>query len=273
MIGKEDFDVIKALKQRGVYQKDIAEQIGVHPKTINRALKREGAPVRERKKRGSKLDLYKATIDRLLSEGVWNDVVIFREIQADGYEGGITLVREYVRPKRVLRSGKATVRFETKPGEQLQSDWGEVSVEVGGEPTRVYFEVNVLGYSRRFHFWCTDKADAEHTYEGLVRSFEYFGGVTAEVLVDNQKSAVLKPSNEGQPKFNERFLDLAGQCGFIRGPAARTGRGQRGKTNGWLGISSSISSCATGRLRAGLTSTSWPKTGCGKKPTSGCMGQ
>jgi transposase len=40
----------------------------------------------------------------------------------------------------------------------------------------VHFIVNTLGYSRRFHFWCTDCEDAEHTYEGLIRSFEYFGG-------------------------------------------------------------------------------------------------
>lgn len=228
MIGKEDFAVIKALEQRGVYRKDIAEQLGVHPKTVSRALKRNGAPKAERKKRGSKLDAYKATIDRLLAEGVWNDVVLLREIQAEGYQGRITILREYVQPKRVLRSGRATVRFETRPGEQMQTDWGEVEVELGGQPTRVYFEVNQLGYSRRFHFWCADRADAEHTYEGLVRSFEYFGGVTGEVLVDNQKSAVLKPSNEGQPIFNERFLDLAAHYGFT----PRACRPYRARTKG-----------------------------------------
>lgn len=41
----------------------------------------------------------------------------------------------------------------------------------------------VLGYSRRFHIWCTDSADAEHTYEGLLRSFEYFGGVPQLIRV------------------------------------------------------------------------------------------
>ena len=50
----------------------------------------------------------------------------------------------------------------------------------------VHCLVNTLGYSRRFHFWCTTCEDAEHTYEGLIRSFEWFGGVVAEVLVDNQ---------------------------------------------------------------------------------------
>ena len=32
------------------------------------------------------------------------------------------------------------------------------------------------GYSRRFHFWCSNSLDAEHTYEGIIRSFEHFGG-------------------------------------------------------------------------------------------------
>ena len=44
MLSKEDFAVIKALNRRGVYQKDIAEQLGVHPKTVSRALKRGAAP-------------------------------------------------------------------------------------------------------------------------------------------------------------------------------------------------------------------------------------
>ena len=106
------------------------------------------------------------------------------------------------------------MRFETQPGEQLQSDWGEVMVEIAGQETRVHFSVNVLEYSRRFHFWCTESADAEHTYEGMIRSFEYLGGVSEEVLVDNKKSAGLKHPSNGQPIFNERFVDLAGQYGF-----------------------------------------------------------
>jgi transposase len=214
MIGKEDYAVIKSLDQHGVYIKDIAAELGVHPRTVSRALKRGGSPQRARKVRGSKLDPYKAKVDRLLSEGVWNAMVILREIQADGYQGGETILREYVQPKRVLRPGKATVRFETRPGEQLQSDWGEVLVEIAGRETKVHFIVNELGYSRRFHFWCTDSEDAEHTYEGIVRGFEYFGGSTETVLVDNQKSAVLRHPSNGKPYFNERFVDLAGHYGF-----------------------------------------------------------
>ena len=228
MLRKEDFAVIQSLHQRGVYIKDIAEELEVHPRTVKRALERGGAPKPERKSRGSKLDRYKAKVDELLGEGVWNGQVILREIQALGYEGSRTILREYIQPKRALRPGRATVRFETEPGKQMQSDWGEVVTEIGGVRCKVHFIVNELGYSRRFHFWCTDSADAEHTYEGMIRSLEYFGGVAREVLVDNQKSAVLQASNTGSPRFNERFVDLAKWYGFT----PRACRPYRARTKG-----------------------------------------
>ena len=214
MLRKEDYRMIEILKQQGVYLKDIAEGLGVNPRTVRRALKRGGAPVKERKPPESKLEPYKKTIDRMLSKDVWNVKVILRKIQAEGYTGGYTIVRNYVQPKRPLRASRATVRFETEPGKQMQSDWGEVMVEIAGQETKVHFCVNELGYSRRFHFWCTESEDAEHTYEGIIRSFEYFGGTTEDVLVDNQKSAVLQHPANGKATFNERFVDLAGQYGF-----------------------------------------------------------
>jgi transposase len=228
MIKKEDFAVIKALTNKGAFIKDIAAEMGIHPKTVSRALNRGSAPKLEKKSKESKLLRYQAKIDQLLAANIWNAMVILRELQADGYDGEISLIRRYIQPKRMLQPGRATVRFETQPGEQLQTDWGELYVMMGGTPVKVCFNVNTLGYSRRFHFWCTDSMDAEHTYEGLIRSFEYFGGVTAEVLVDNQKSAVLVPSNQGKPQFNERFVDLAGRYGFT----PRACRPYRARTKG-----------------------------------------
>jgi len=228
MLKKEDFAVMKALTENGAYQKDIAQKLNVHPKTVSRTLKRGRAPGKVRPAKESKLEPYKPVIDRLLAEGVWNAMVILREIQAQGYEGEITLARKYIQPKRVLRPSRATVRFETEPGQQLQSDWGEIKTHIAGQAVKVRFIVNELGYSRRFHFWCTDSLDAEHTYEGIIRSFEYFAGITEQVLVDNQKSAVLEPSNQGQPRFNERFLDLADYYGF----SPRACRPYRARTKG-----------------------------------------
>jgi transposase len=227
MLKKEDFAVIKALAKRGVYRKDIAAELGVHPKTVSRALTRGSAPSSHRAPRASKLDPFKPHIDQLLTDGVWNSVVILRELQASGYTGSRTILRAYIAPKRALRPGRATVRFETPPGRQLQSDWGELVTDIAGQPTPVSFIVNQLGYSRRFHFWCTDSQDAEHTYEGLIRSFEYFSGVPQEVLVDNQKAAVLVHHGDTL-QFNARFLDLADHYGFT----PRACRPYRARTKG-----------------------------------------
>ena len=170
---------------QGVYVKDIAEELGVHPRTVSRALRRGGTPPGRRPAaRTSKLEPYQPTVDRLLSEGVWNARVILRELQAAGYQGGASMLRAYIAPKRPLRAARATVRFENAPGQQLQNDLAQLRTVVGGREQEVHFAVNTLGYSRRFHFVALECEDAEHTYEGQILSFEYFGGVTAEVLYD-----------------------------------------------------------------------------------------
>jgi hypothetical protein len=87
-------------------------------------------------------------------------------------------------------------------------------VEVAGVPCRVNFAVNTLGFSRRFHVFAAPKQDAEHTYESLVRSFHYFGGSVKNVLVDNQKVAVIKHKRNGTVEFNAGFLQLAHHYGF-----------------------------------------------------------
>jgi DNA-binding transcriptional ArsR family regulator len=81
--------VIQALVRRGVYVCDIARQLGVHPKTVSRALARWSSPAPARKPRKSVLDPYRAQIDQLLAEGVWNAQVIFCEVQARGYAGQV----------------------------------------------------------------------------------------------------------------------------------------------------------------------------------------
>ena len=228
MLRKEDFMVIQALVERGVYQKDVAEQLGVHPKTVSRALKR--GSVRERPSRvgRNKLDPYKKRVEGWLQEGIWNAVVILRKLEEEGYTGRISIVRDYIRPRRALRKSRATVRFETPPGRQLQSDWGRTETRIGGKKQRVEFIVNTLSYSRRFHFWCTDSQDAEHTYEGLVRGFEYFSGVPREVLVDNQRVAVSAHRPGERPVFHPAFVDLAAHYGF----EPRACRPMRAQTKG-----------------------------------------
>jgi transposase len=221
--------MIQERLRQGVYVKDIATELGVHPRTVSRTRQRGDAPAGRRPVvRPSKLDGYKPEVDRLLAAGVWNAMVILRELQAQGYQGQASILRDYIRPKRPLRQARATVRFETAPGEQLQNDWAQYRTQVNGRMQEVHFAVNTLGYSRRFHFVAMACEDAEHTYESLIQSFEYFGGVTSEVLVDNQKTEVISHRAGAAVEYNARFLELAAHYGF----QPRACRPRRARTKG-----------------------------------------
>ena len=62
----------------------------------------------------------------------------------------------------------------------------------------------------------------------MVRSFEHFGGVAAEVLVDNQKAVVISHRIGEAVRFNRRFIDFAAHYGFV----PRACRPQRARTKG-----------------------------------------
>jgi hypothetical protein len=70
-------------------------------------------------------------------------VVLHREIQALGYEGGLTHLKMFLAPHKRIES-EPVVRFETAPGEQMQADFTHVR---RGRDRLVPF-VATLGYSR-----------------------------------------------------------------------------------------------------------------------------
>ncbi len=99
MLSREDFYMIKQMRQQGAYIVDIAAQIGCSERTVRRYLKYPEPPAR-------KMDY----IDMRLAENVWNSEVIFAEIKAMGYTGGRSMLRYYIQPKRKMRPSKRTRR-------------------------------------------------------------------------------------------------------------------------------------------------------------------
>jgi hypothetical protein len=83
--------------------------------------------------------------------------------------------------------------------------------------------------------WAAPSQDAHHTYESLIKAFEYFGGTTDEVLVDNQKAAVISHTYQGEVVFNPGFLELSAHYGF-KPKACRPRRARtKGKTERMVG--------------------------------------
>ena len=113
----------------------IARRLDISRNTVRKYLRAPGVPVaKPRPRRPSKVDPFRAQIRRRLAAGVENCVVLLRELRAQGYAGSYSILKDYVRPLRLGRAVKATMRFETKPGEQAQVDFGHFPFLHAGRP-------------------------------------------------------------------------------------------------------------------------------------------
>jgi hypothetical protein len=125
-----------------------------------------------------------------------------------GYRGGITLIKDFVQPLRPAVAGQAPVRrYESKPGEQLQFDWGEFLYEHEGKMHKFYGFVAILGYSRMRFVKLVKRCDTATLIRCLMDAFEYFGGLTKVALTDRMKSVLLEMV-DNKAKWNPRFADF-----------------------------------------------------------------
>ena len=161
MLGGGLVKEIYELKGKGRSMRGIASDLGISRNTVSKYVNSTEVPkAKPRAKRGSMLDAYKGYIDVRLSEGLENCVVLLREIRELGYGGSYTILKDYVHPLRRPRQPKATVRFETGPGEQAQVDWGVVSYKgEDGRRHRMWAFVMVLGFSRAIYMEFVRRAD------------------------------------------------------------------------------------------------------------------
>ena len=147
-----------------------------------------------------------------------NADVVRQELQrVHGLQVSLRTVERAVRPWRqqLEAEARATVRFETPPGRQLQIDFGTTTVRIGEEPVRVRLFVATLGFSRRAFVAAFDHERQSAWLEGLERAFRYFGGVPEEVLVDNARTLVDDHDRTTRVVvFNARFLAFARYWGF-----------------------------------------------------------
>jgi transposase len=127
-----------------------------------------------------------------------------------------TVEREVASLRREMAAeARATVRFETPPGRQMQVDFGERRVVIGDAPTKVFLFVATLGYSRRLHVRAFRNERQESWFEGFESAFRHFGGVTAEVLFDNDRGLVAHhDALTREVTFNARLHAFARHWGF-----------------------------------------------------------
>jgi len=190
----DDVSAMLRLKSLGWGARRIATELGCSRTTARRWLK-EGAWRRPTSPaRPKALDGLEVWLEERFRRHAGNADVVRQELVAEkGIEVSLrTVERAVAHLRQELRAeARATVRFETRPGQQLQIDFGQRRVEIGGAPRLVSFFVATLGHSRRIHVRAFAGERQEHWFEGMESAFAAFGGVPEEVLLDNARALIL----------------------------------------------------------------------------------
>lgn len=218
MLQADEVVAMLRLHKLGWGAKRLSKEFGCARNTVRRYLREGGTAPFKKPVRRTAFD----GLDDWLRERFFrhdgNADVIRQELAAEhGIIIGLRSVELKVRHlRRELKAQKrATVRFETAPGHQMQIDFGDTRVWIGGERVRIHVFVATLGYSRRLHTRVSLRERQTDWFEGMEGAFLRFGGVTAEVLIDNAKALVEHhDAVTREVRFNERLHAFARYWGF-----------------------------------------------------------
>lgn len=228
---------INDLSREGLSRRAISRRLGIHRRTVRHALSCERPPKRASLTRGSIIDEHRGwLLAKLQQFPELTASRLFYLLGERGYEGGVTLVRKTVaelRPR--IKPVYQSLHFDS--GECAQVDWGVwKKIDVPGGQRRISFFCMVLCHSRLLYveFFLGEKM--EHWLQAHRNAFEYFGGVPKTVMVDNCKTAVIKPRTRTEnAQINPAYQAFADHYGFTVSACDPYQPQQKGRTENAVG--------------------------------------
>ena len=215
MLGGLEVVEVMRLRAAGLSVREIARRTGFSRNTVRKYLRAPEVPTYgPRAARSSKLDAFKPYLERRTAEGVWNAERLVRELKAMGFEGGVTILKEYLHPLRPAGVAKVAVRYGVAPGEEAQVDFGVFPfVDDSGRKRNVLAFVMVLSFSRVMSVAFVPQQDLSTLLRCHLQAFEELGGVPRRILYDNMKAVVAGRDGE-RVTFQSVLLDFALLAGF-----------------------------------------------------------
>jgi len=222
-------------EQKGLKASQIAQDLSLNPKTVEKWIAQASFQPRKSSKRSSKLDSFKGQIVAMLERHPYSAQQILQQLQPQGYAGGYSILKEFVRLVRPARK-PAFLMLEFAPGEAAQVDWGQYgSVQVGSTRRRLSFFVMVLCYSRMIYVEFTLSEAMDQFLTCHRHAFEFFGCVPQKVIIDNLKVGVARHPSGEKAQFNPHYSDFAARYGF-QPVACNVGKGnEKGRVENGVG--------------------------------------
>ena len=115
-----------------------------------------------------------------------------RLVSEKDFNGSYSSVRTAVRNLKAERTvpPQSSVPLSYAPGEAVQIDWGEATVYIDGQKTKVHTFCGRLCYSCDMFVQAYKAANEESFLEAQQLMFDFFGGIPRRLIFDNAKVAV-----------------------------------------------------------------------------------
>jgi transposase len=205
---RTDFEMHR-LAHAGRSVRKIATRLGLSRPTVKKYLDNPH-PQRPRIIRAAKLAPFTDEIERLFEvDPKVSAMVIRQRLEQRGFDGGMTIVRDYLRRVRPRpKPTTAFLRFESPPGAHCQMDWGHFgSLAYGQTPRKLYCLAVVECHSRLLYLDFTHSQRQETLHRGVLQAFAFFQGTPKEVVHDNMRPAVIE--HQGPVgRCNAQFLEF-----------------------------------------------------------------
>ena len=157
------------------------------------------------------------------AQWIWQKLV-----ENHDYHGSERSIRRYVH--KIRRTAPTLfLRLQTLAGQQAQVDYAQgPMVMVDGNLKRSWFFKMTLSHSRHSYEEVVLRQDVESFIRCHENAFASFGGVPAEIKIDNLKSGVLQ-AHLYEPQLNGAYLAFANHAGFVIHPCDAYQPRQKGK--------------------------------------------
>lgn len=182
---------IETLWKQGKNKSEISRITGHDWKTVSKTIKcLKAGHYPEKKPHIKILDNNKEQILELLEKGL-SGVRIAEELKALGVAVSYSAVKKYI--SVIKKRDDICIRFHTEPGEEAQVDFGYVGLTPYSNKKRKTWVFNMrLSYSRLDYYEIVYDQKVETFIQCHINAFNFFGGCTRYVKIDNLKAAILE---------------------------------------------------------------------------------
>jgi len=236
-----DWADVHRLHREGLPQAQIARRLQMSRNTVSRLLQLAEPPTYRRASQPSLLDPFKDAVAAMLDEdAAAPSTVILDRLRRDGYAGGRTILKDYLREVRPhFLAARAYQRTTYLPGEVAQADWWHTGqqIPVGkGRAREAFGYVTTLPHSAAHAVVYSFHRTTADLLPALLGCFSRLGGVPEVLFIDNDSAAIA--SGKGRNAIlHDEVAAIAGHLGLkivVLEPARPESKGQVERTVEYL---------------------------------------